>query len=99
MGSSVLRKQMPISALSDPGIIVTAIRSAIAKLDPRVMVRNPVMFVVEVVAALATLQFLRDLATGGADVGFSLQIILWLWFTVLFANFAKQGTSSLPTAR
>ena len=53
------------------------------------MVKNPVMFVVEVVAALTTVIFLRDLATGGADLGFTFQIILWLWFTVLFANFAE----------
>ena len=47
------------------------------------------MFVVEVVAALTTLLFLRDLATGGSDLFFSGQIILWLWFTLLFANFAE----------
>jgi K+-transporting ATPase ATPase B chain len=64
-------------------------RSAISKLDPRIMVRNPVMFVVEVVAVLATVLFLRDLVSATPDIGFSLQIILWLWFTVLFANFAE----------
>jgi K+-transporting ATPase ATPase B chain len=51
--------------------------------------KNPVMFVVEVVAALTTLIFLRDLATGGANLGFTFQIVLWLWFTVMFANFAE----------
>ena len=47
------------------------------------------MFVVEVVAALTTVIFIRDLVTGGANLGFTFQIILWLWFTVLFANFAE----------
>ena len=53
------------------------------------MIRNPVMFVVEVVALLTTVLFLRDLATGAGNLGFSFQIILWLWFTLLFANFAE----------
>ena len=53
------------------------------------MIRNPVMFVVEVVATLTTILFFRDLATGGAHLGFAFQINLWLWFTVLFANFAE----------
>ena len=82
-------KRTPASALSDPKIIVPAIGSAFAKLDPRVMMKNPVMFVVEVVAALTTVIFLRDLAIGGANLGFTFQIVLWLWFTVLFANFSE----------
>ena len=53
------------------------------------MAKNPVMFVVEVVAALTTVLFIRDIVTGAGNYGFSLQIILWLWFTVLFANFAE----------
>ena len=54
------------------------------------MIKNPVMFVVEIVAALTTLIFLRDLLTGGGEpLGFTFQIILWLWVTVLFANFAE----------
>ena len=53
------------------------------------MIRNPVMFVVEIVAALTTLIFIRDLATGGAHLGFTVQIIFWLWLTVVFANFAE----------
>src|SRR5437899_2971668 len=73
----------------DPKILVPAIKSAFFKLDPRLMVKNPVMFVVEVVAALTTVIFVRDLVTGGASLGFTFQIILWLWFTVLFANFAE----------
>ncbi len=73
----------------DPKIVLPAIGSAFVKLDPRLMIKNPVMFVVEVVAALTTVIFIRDLVTGGADLGFTFQIILWLWFTVLFANFAE----------
>ena len=54
------------------------------------MIKNPVMFVVEIVAALTTVIFLRDLLTGGGEhLGFTFQIIVWLWVTVLFANFAE----------
>jgi potassium-transporting ATPase ATP-binding subunit len=84
-----LNKRMPVSAMLDPKIVMPAIGSAFAKLDPRTMIKSPVMFVVEVVAALTTVIFIRDLVTGGASLGFTFQIILWLWFTVLFANFAE----------
>src|SRR5712671_2173212 len=84
-----LQKRVPVSAMLDPKIVIPAIGSAFVKLDPRLMIKNPVMFVVEVVAALTTMIFLRDLVTGGASLGFTFQIILWLWFTVLFANFAE----------
>jgi K+-transporting ATPase ATPase B chain len=73
----------------DTAILFPAIGQAFRKLDPRLMIRNPVMFVVEVVATLTTLIFLRDLATHGPNIGFTFQIILWLWITVLFANFAE----------
>ncbi len=53
------------------------------------MVRNPVLFAVEVVAVLTTILFARDLVTGGPDLLFSGQIVLWLWFTLLFANAAE----------
>jgi len=84
-----LQKRASVSAMLDPKIVVPAIRASVIKLDPRLMIRNPVMFVVEIVATLTTVIFLRDLAAGGADLGFTFQIILWLWFTVLFANFAE----------
>jgi K+-transporting ATPase ATPase B chain len=84
-----MNKRMPVSAMLDPKIVLPAIGSAVVKLDPRVMIKSPVMFVVEVVAALTTVIFVRDLVTGGANLGFTFQIILWLWFTVLFANFAE----------
>jgi K+-transporting ATPase ATPase B chain len=73
----------------DRTILVPAIGDAVRKLDPRQLIRNPVMFVVEVVATLTTVLFIRDLITGGAHLGFTFQIILWLWITVLFANFAE----------
>src|ERR1700678_2180526 len=82
-------RQTPAATMLDPKIVIPAIGSAFVKLDPRLMAKNPVMFVVEVVAALTTVIFLRDLVVGGESLGFTFQIILWLWFTVLFANFAE----------
>ncbi|MCA1410039.1 potassium-transporting ATPase subunit KdpB [Bradyrhizobium sp. NBAIM20] len=82
-------KRMPVSAMLDSKIMMPAIGAAFTKLDPRAMIKNPVMFVVEIVAALTTVIFLRDLVTGGENLGFTFQIILWLWFTVLFANLAE----------
>ena len=76
------------ATLTDPKILIPAIGNAFKKLDPRQLARNPVMFVVAVVASLTTILFLRDLAHGKAG-GFGFQINLWLWFTVLFANFAE----------
>ncbi|MFC5313165.1 potassium-transporting ATPase subunit KdpB [Azospirillum rugosum] len=73
----------------DPAILVPALGDSVRKLDPRLMVRNPVMFCVEAVAALTTLLLLRDLATGAGNIGFAVQIVVWLWFTLLFANFAE----------
>ena len=66
-----------------------AIGSAFVKLDPRTLMKNPVMFVLEIVTALTTVILVRDLVTGGEHIGFEFQIVLWLWFTVLFANFAE----------
>ena len=59
------------------------------KLDPRQLARNPVIFVTEVVSLVVTILFLRDLVTGSAVAFFTGQIAAWLWFTVLFANFAE----------
>ncbi|KRE01374.1 potassium-transporting ATPase subunit B [Bosea sp. Root670] len=77
------------ASLIDARILLPAFADAFRKLDPRSLARNPVMFVVAVVSALTTILFVKDLATGGANLGFSFQIVLWLWFTVLFANFAE----------
>jgi potassium-transporting ATPase ATP-binding subunit len=89
METSLVRKRMPVSALFDPKIVVPAIGSAFAKLDPRTLIKNPVMFVLEIVTALTSVILIRDVVTGGEHIGFELQIVLWLWFTVLFANFAE----------
>lgn len=75
--------------LFDPAIIVPAIRQAFVKLDPRQLMRTPVIFVTEVVAAMVTLIFIRDAMSGNGTAGFSGQIAAWLWFTVLFATFAE----------
>ena len=75
--------------LFDPPIVRRAVRDSLTKLAPRHMVRNPVMFVVLVGSILTTLVLLRDLAVSRADIGFTFQIALWLWFTVIFANLAE----------
>ncbi|MCA1369282.1 potassium-transporting ATPase subunit KdpB [Bradyrhizobium sp. BRP14] len=75
--------------LFDPAILISAVKAAFVKLDPRQLVRNPVIFVTEVVAALVTLFFVRDLVSAGGSPLFSGQIAAWLWFTVLFATFAE----------
>src|SRR5580704_4950093 len=76
--------------LFDTPIVKRAIKDAFTKLDPRQVARNPVMFVVEVGSVLTTLLIVRDLIQGnGAHLLFEVQVTLWLWFTVLFANFAE----------
>jgi K+-transporting ATPase ATPase B chain len=78
------------STILDPAILLPAIGQSFVKLDPRILIKSPVMFVVEIVATLTTVIFLRELATGGSEhIGFTFQIIVWLWVTVLFANFAE----------
>src|SRR5262249_25241771 len=66
-----------------------AIRESFIKLNPRIVAKNPVMFVVEVGAAITTLFVIKDAVTGVGELLFGTQIALWLWFTVLFANFAE----------
>ena len=73
-------------SIFDPAIIVPAIGDAFRKLNPITLAANPVMFVTEVGAAITTFFLFFN---GGKDIGFELQIALWLWFTVLFANFAE----------
>ncbi len=81
--------QSKSSSILDAKILLPAIGGAFRKLDPRSLAKNPVMFVVAVVTLLTTVLFIKDMASGGSDLGFSFQIILWLWFTILFANFAE----------
>ncbi len=78
----------------DPELLRAALPHALRKLDPRLLIRNPVMFVVEITAALVTITWLANVAgiqptTGAAGGGFQLQIGIWLWFTVLFATYAE----------
>ena len=89
METSKIRKRMPVATLLDPQIVVPAIGQAFVKLNPATLVKNPVMFVLEVVTALTTVLLIRDLFTGSGNIGFEFQIILWLWVTVIFANFAE----------
>jgi K+-transporting ATPase ATPase B chain len=76
-------------SLADPKIMRSAIVDSFRKLDPRLIAKNPVMFVVEVGAFLTSLQLIRDTMRHSGHFGFGLQITLWLWFTVVFANFAE----------
>ncbi len=88
--TSLLPKKLAHSRpLFDPEIVSRAIKACFGKLNPFTLMKNPVMFVVEVGAALTTIFLVRDIFTGAGGIGFTLQIALWLWFTVLFANFAE----------
>ncbi|MCI0627935.1 MAG: potassium-transporting ATPase subunit KdpB [Acidobacteria bacterium] len=76
--------------LFDPPIVKRAIKDSFKKLDPRWVARNPVMFVVEIGSLLTTLLIIRDIATGHTEnLLFTSQVAFWLWFTVIFANFAE----------
>src|SRR5204862_3584979 len=66
-----------------------ALKDSVLKLNPVTLMKNPVIFVVEIGAALVLLFLVRDVVTGARAIGFELQIDLWLWFTVLFATFAE----------
>src|ERR1700727_2088704 len=70
-------------------IVVQAVWDSFVKLNPKTLAKNPVMFVVEVGALLTSVDLVRGIASHAAGFGFSLQITLWLWFTVLFANVAE----------
>jgi len=84
-----LMSQDRSASIIDARILVPAIGNAFKKLNPRSLAKNPVMFVVAAVSVLTTVLFVKDAATGAGNLGFSFQIILWLWFTILFANFAE----------
>jgi potassium-transporting ATPase ATP-binding subunit len=76
-------------SLWDTKIVRRALVDALVKLNPRTMMKNPVMFVVEIGSVITSIYLIRDIATHKHALGFDLQITLWLWFTVLFANFAE----------
>jgi K+-transporting ATPase ATPase B chain len=88
-GTQLLSKGVRARPLFDPEILRRATVEAFVKLNPRIVAKNPVMFVVEVGAALTTLFVIKDALTGAGDLLFGIQIALWLWFTVVFANFAE----------
>ena len=73
----------------DPGIVRQATVDSFRKLDPRLQIKNPVMFIVEAGSVLTTLVFVQEVAGGTGNPLFTGQVALWLWFTVLFANFAE----------
>jgi len=81
--------QSKSASIFDARILIPALGDAFRKLDPRTLSKNPVMFVVAVVSVLTTILFFRDIVTGAANIGFTFQILLWLWFTILFANLAE----------
>ena len=92
--TELIRRHVRPLAILDRSLIVPAIWASFRKLDPRTLVKNPVMFCVEIVSVLTTIFFVRDLIAGtgtvvGTNALFSGQITVWLWFTVLFANFAE----------
>ena len=78
----------------DPELLRAALPNAFRKLDPRLLIRNPVMFVVELTAVLVTIITVAnvtgfDSVSGASGLGFQVQIAIWLWFTVLFATYAE----------
>jgi len=84
-----LERRPKARSLFERAIIIRAIGDSFIKLDPRWIARNPVMFVVEVGALVTSIFFVRDLIRHGGSAGFDFAISAWLWFTVLFANFAE----------
>src|SRR5256712_14138814 len=95
---NLISKAKRARPLFDPPIVKRAIWDSFIKLSPMTLWKNPVMFVVQIGAALTTLLLARDLALKAGSAGFDLQFTIWLWFTVLFANFFEampegRGTS------
>ena len=84
----MIMKEKKSQSWYDGAVLKTAFRNALRKFDPRVLSKNFVMFITAAGALMATIALIRDLAAG-QPFGFTLQIALWLWFTVFFANFAE----------
>src|SRR3984893_4763189 len=87
--SQLISRGVRARPLFDPEIVKRATRESFVKLNPMHVAKNPVMFVVEVGAALTTIYVIKDAVTGTGNLLFGVQIALWLWFTVVFANFAE----------
>jgi K+-transporting ATPase ATPase B chain len=83
------KKLVRARPLFDPELVGRALKESFVKLNPVTLLKNPVIFVVEVGAALTAVFLIRDAIIRAPSLGFGLQIDLWLWFTVLFANFAE----------
>src|ERR1700675_4443326 len=79
------KKLVRARPLFDPDILRRALKDSVMKLNPVTLMKNPVIFVVEVGAVLVLLFLIRDIAIGAGGIGFEVQIDVWLWFTVLFA--------------
>ena len=88
-GSQLISRGVRARPLFDPEIVKRATKESFVKLNPMKVAKNPVMFVVEVGAALTTIYVIKDAVTGTGNLLFGVQIALWLWFTVVFANFAE----------
>ncbi|MBK2124061.1 potassium-transporting ATPase subunit KdpB [Fangia hongkongensis] len=82
-----MSKKQTMSLLSKE-LMLPAMKQAFMKCNPRVMIKNPVMFCVLIVTLLCTVYLIEDSFTGG-QIAFTLQVVIWLWFTILFANFAE----------
>ncbi|HEY3132826.1 MAG TPA: potassium-transporting ATPase subunit KdpB [Acidobacteriota bacterium] len=87
--SLIPKKLVRARPLFDAEILQMALGESFVKLNPATLAKNPVMFVVEVGAAVTSIFLIRDMVIGAQGTGFQLQIAIWLWFTVLFANFAE----------
>ena len=88
-GAALISRGVRARPLFDREILRRAIKESFVKLNPLLVAKNPVMFVVEVGAALTTAFVVKDAVEGAGGIFFGVQIALWLWFTVLFANFAE----------
>src|ERR1700692_2430947 len=88
-GSQLISRGVRSRPLFDPEIVKRATRESFVKLNPMKVAKNPVMFVVEVGAALTSIYVIKDAFTASGNLLFGVQIALWLWFTVVFANFAE----------
>ncbi len=84
-----MTRQDKSPSMFDAAILKPAVVESFRKLDPRELVKNPVMFTVELVALVATVIMVRDTIGGAPHIGFEIQIVAWLWVTVLFATFAE----------
>lgn len=80
---------MESASLFERELVLPAIRESFVKLDPRTLIRNPVMFTTAIVAAVATVVLVRNIFGEAGDVLFEAQLVFWLWLTVLFGNFAE----------